>query len=130
MSELRNKIEKGIAKDYGSRLRQLRERDGYSRQELAVLLDCSEETIGKVERGVQTMTYRRLIRVCDIFHVSLDYLLRGEDASGIASVPPSVIRLFQNADEHEYELLCRQMKLTGQALSRFRRDSSSCGEYV
>lgn len=51
------------------------------------------------------MKYWRLVRVCELFHVSLDYLLRDYDSSDLGKVPSYVVKLFQDADETEFEIL-------------------------
>ena len=120
MSELRDEKEKNIAKVCGRNLRNLRLRYDYSQKQLAEHLGCSEETVGKYERGVQTMKYWRLIRVCDLFHVSLDYLLRDFDSSDPGVVPSYVVKLFRDADETDLEILSRHLLTAEQMLDLVR----------
>ena len=120
MGSLKDKKERKIAVVCGKKIRQLRERNGYSQEQLAEYLGCSEITIGRVERGVQTMKYWRLIRICDLFHVSLDYLLRDFDSSDLQTVPSYVVKLFQDADETEFEVLSSHMITASQTINLIR----------
>ena len=120
MGGLKDKRERNITTVFGKKLRQLRERYDYSQEQLAEYLGCSEETIQKMERGVQSVKYWRLIRICDLFNVSLDYLLRDFDSSDLQTVPSYVVKLFQDADETEFEILSRHMINASQTIHLIR----------
>ncbi len=118
MEYLKDKNESTIASISGKKIKQLREQARLSQGELAEILECSEESIGKVERGIQTMKYWRLIRLCDLFHVSLDFLLRDFDPSSMTSVPTYVVKLFHDADVMELEILADHLKLASREIER------------
>ena len=115
-----------IAKVYGKNIRQLRERTSFSQEDLAEQLGCSDVTIGRVERGVQRMKLWRLIRLCDIFQVSLDSLVRDTDPSALSPVPSYLVRLFKEADEIELEILKDHIKLASREIDRKRAIESRC----
>lgn len=118
MNGIKDVQERNIARICGKNIKYLRERAKYSQDELALLLNCSEETIGKVERGLQTMRLWRLIRLSDMFHVSLDYLLRGKDYTDLNRVPSYLIKLFNDADMTELEILSDHMELADREIRR------------
>ena len=120
MGGLKDKRERNITTAFGKKLRQLREQYDWSQAQLAEYLGCSEETIQKMERGVQSVKYWRLIRICDLFDVSLDYLLRDFDSSDLQTVPSYVVKLFQDADETEFEILSRHMINASQTIRLIR----------
>lgn len=115
-----NEKEREITTVFGRKLRQLREQYDCSQEQLAEYLGCSEETIQKMERGVQSVKYWRLILICDRFNVSLDYLLRDFDASDLQTVLSYVVKLFQDADETEFEVLSRHMLNASQTIRLIR----------
>ncbi len=115
---IKDKNEREIAGISGKKIKYLREREKLSQHDLAEILECSEESIGKVERGIQTMKYWRLIRLCDKFHVSLDYILRDYDPSSVTPVPSYVIKLFKDADLMEMEILSDHMKMASKEINR------------
>ena len=120
MGGLKDKKEKNVAAVFGKNLRQVREQNDCSQEQLAEYLGCSKETIQKVERGVTTMKYWRIIRICDLFDVSLDRLFRNFDSSDLTLVPTYVVKLFQDADESEFEVLSNQMLTANQTIKLIR----------
>lgn len=60
---------------YGNRLKELREREGYSQQELADLLNITRSSIGMYEQGRRQPNFELSEALADLFNVPLDYLL-------------------------------------------------------
>lgn len=116
MKMLKDKNERIIAGVCGQNIKKLRENANYSQEKLAQLLECSEETIGKVERGIQMMKFWRLIRLCEMFHVSLDYIVRDYDPTNLEKIPSYVVKLYQDADESDLEVLNRHVDLASDML--------------
>lgn len=109
MGNLKDQKECEYARFCGQKIKMLREKNHYSQQKLAEMINCSVVTLSRVERGVQTMKFWRLTMLCDIFHVSLDYLVRDSGAERAAAVPSYVISLFDSANPSELEILSRYM---------------------
>lgn len=61
------------------RIAMLRKRSGMSQLQLAEALNISASTIGMYEQGRRTPGLDVLIAMSRVFHVSLDYLITGED---------------------------------------------------
>lgn len=118
MEELKDKNEREIARVCGRNIKKLRETNHYSQEKLAELLGCSEVSIGRVERGIQTMKFWRLIRLCDLFHVSLDFLLRDFDPASLTQVPSYVVKLFRDADDSELEILSDHIQSARREIDR------------
>lgn len=66
-----------LAAAIGQRIRQLRLAHGWSQTELARRVGVNKSVISFYELGSRFPTYDNLLRICDIFGVSADYLLRG-----------------------------------------------------
>gem|GEM_PF-4960874 len=60
----------------------------------------------------------RLIRLCELFHVSLDYLLRNYDPANLTGVPSYFVKLFHDADDVEFEILSDHMMSAGREIDR------------
>jgi transcriptional regulator with XRE-family HTH domain len=58
----------------GERIRQLRSERGWSQDELAVQVGSDARAISRYENGRITPSLDALIRVAEVFNVSLDYL--------------------------------------------------------
>lgn len=65
----------------GLKLENLREKAGYTQKEMSYKLGYSENTFGKYEREDMNPSLETLVKIADIFQVSIDSLLRdGEPA--------------------------------------------------
>ena len=60
---------------FGDRLRNLRTERNLHQSELGELLDLSPSAIGSYERNLREPSYQHLVKIADLFSVSLDYLL-------------------------------------------------------
>lgn len=72
--------------DFRQRLFELRRQAGLSQEELANLLGVTRQAVQKWEAGTSRPDMDNLAALADYFHVSLDYLVTGREASG--SPPP------------------------------------------
>jgi len=60
-------------------LRELREEKKLNQIQLAKILGVSNTTVCGWETDYREMDYATLIKVCDYFNVSIDYLLKRKD---------------------------------------------------
>lgn len=60
---------------FGERLRSLRNERNLHQSELGEILDLSPSAIGSYERNLREPSYAHLVKMADLFHVSVDYLL-------------------------------------------------------
>ncbi len=118
MTYIKDKKEREIAIACGKKIKYLREKENISQEKLAEILECSSATIGKIERGVTKIKSWRLIRFCEVFHVSMDYIMRDYDPSSLTPVPSYVIKLFEDADMIELEILSDHMKMASREIER------------
>ena len=61
----------------GPRIAALRRAAGYSQRQLAKLLCVSPSTVGMYEQGRREPSVCQLLRLCQIFGVTADFLLTG-----------------------------------------------------
>ena len=64
----------------GRRIKEQRKKLGMTQEALAEQLGVSVKHLSETERGLTGLSIENLIRLCDLFGVSLDYLIRGENA--------------------------------------------------
>lgn len=62
-------------KDFGSRLRQLRNDRTENQKVLAELLNVTVTQVSDMENGKVSTTLEKLVLICEHYHVSSDYLL-------------------------------------------------------
>ena len=58
----------------GERLRAIRADHALTQEELAEALGVQRETVGQWERGVTPPSLSSLLKICDLYHVDLDYI--------------------------------------------------------
>lgn len=64
-----------MQKTYVDIMRELREDNDKTQQELADYLGTSQTMYARYERGANELPIRHLIKLCKFYHVSADYLL-------------------------------------------------------
>ena len=83
----------------GNRIRRLRKEAKLTQAQLGKLLDCSGSTISLYEGGQRSPDTLMLVRLADVFEVSVDYLLgrdtpsdyRPKNLPYISSSEPSIV---------------------------------------
>lgn len=60
---------------YVKRIRDLREDNDKTQQEIADLLGTSQTMYARYERGANEMPLRHLLKLCQYYRVSADYIL-------------------------------------------------------
>lgn len=60
---------------YIKRIRDLREDNDKTQQEIAAILGTSQTMYARYERGANEMPIRHLLTLCDYYKVSADYIL-------------------------------------------------------
>ncbi|MBR5783060.1 MAG: helix-turn-helix transcriptional regulator [Clostridia bacterium] len=61
--------------EYYKRIKQVRLQHNETQQQLAALLETSQQAYLKYEKGINEMPIRRIIKLCQHYNLSADYLL-------------------------------------------------------
>ena len=64
--------------DMGKRIRACRLQSHLTQEKMAENLDISVKHYSEVERGITGLSVEKLIYLSNLFHVTLDYLLKGD----------------------------------------------------
>lgn len=106
-------------KDYkpemGKRLRKCRLNSGLTQENMAEFLDISIKHYSEVERGITGLSVSKLIQLSDFFHVSLDYLIKGEE-SNKNFLPPLFTELYDSCPEEKKFYLMELLQNLSQLL--------------
>lgn len=62
-------------KTIGLKLKAERERIGYTQEQVAEIIDITPAFVGHLERGERSMSLDTLIRFCNFYNTTIDYLL-------------------------------------------------------
>ena len=104
---------KEINREVGRRVRQAREAAGLTQERFAELIGVSPQNVSCVERGLAGVSLTVLRRMCEILHVSSDFLLMGECAGNNADaiahrlekLPPEQFRVVRDVINSVLELI-------------------------
>ena len=88
-----------LNEEIGKRIAALRKARSMTQEVLAEKLNCSIKHISHVKRGVASLSLDLLIEASDLLDCSLDYLIKGEDASPEAKIPSFVVRILGSRDD-------------------------------
>lgn len=66
-------------KDYTERIRDLREDNDKTQQEIADYLGTTQQVYSRYEKGINEMPIRHIIALCKYYKVSADYILGLKD---------------------------------------------------
>lgn len=66
--------------EFNNKLYELRKQKGFSQEELANRLNVSRQTVSKWEVGESTPDMEKLVAMSDLFEISLDELVKGEES--------------------------------------------------
>ena len=66
------------------KIKELRERAGYSQSELARKLTVTRSSVNAWEMGISTPTTQYVVEMAKLFHVSTDFILGVDDSSSIS----------------------------------------------
>ena len=69
-------------KETAARIRDLRVCFGYTQETAAELIGVERSYLSRIENGANGCSVDLLIRLAEIYNVSLDYLLTGKDTDG------------------------------------------------
>lgn len=61
--------------EYYDRIRKIRIQHKETQQELAMLLETSQQAYFKYEKGINEMPIQRIIKLCQHYNLSADYIL-------------------------------------------------------
>ena len=61
--------------EYYKRIRDIRIKNNETQQQLADLLETTQQAYLKYEKGINEMPIRRIIKLCEHYNLSADYIL-------------------------------------------------------
>ena len=83
----------------------LRKQKGLSQEELAYQLGISRQSVSKWESGTSVPELERLVEISELYGVSLDELVKGENSvvQGMVITDEQLHRVIRKTREYEYK---------------------------
>lgn len=104
--------------DIGSRIKELRKKQGLNQSELGKVLDLTPSAMSLIEAGKNNPTPEAIVKLCDFFGISTDYLLTGkEGTTEISAEEQELINLYRE-DGQVREVLKNTLELKKKTLDQ------------
>lgn len=92
----------------GARIRRQREFMGYTREQLAEMLDITPKFCSDIELGAKGMSVQTLCRISDVLHLSADYILFGQKGN---PTDDPISPMLQNCSKDERHYAEQMLKI-------------------
>lgn len=96
--------------EFPERLKELRKEKGFTQKELAELVGFSYQNLQKYEKGIAKPLNKNLIKISDIFDVSVSYLLGETDVRKASSIYEMYEQLTELRKKRVYDFTSSQLK--------------------
>lgn len=88
----------------GNRIRDIRKKNGYTQTKLSEQLMLSVDSVSNIENGKTTCMPEHIMRLCQLFNVSADYIYFGVE-SDVKDEEFDLYELLEECSEDELEKL-------------------------
>ena len=92
-----------IAKNLGLRIKELRERNKYTQQTLAELIDMETSNLSKIERGIQMPKEESLEKIINVLNITEKELFDFEHIKPKEQLIENIISLVKNSSFEELQ---------------------------
>lgn len=96
--------------EFPERLKELRKEKGYTQKELAELIGFSYQNLQKYEKGIAKPLNKNLIKLSEIFGVSVSYLLGETDVRTASNIYEIYEQLNEQRKNRVYDYTSNQLK--------------------
>lgn len=95
-----------LKEEIGIRIKHIREDMNMSKEDFAKLLGISGQYLGKVERGKSLLSVEKLEKLCNLTHLSSDFILFGKDYS----IPEKTSKLLSKYTIEQIDAGCNTLE--------------------
>ena len=112
----------------GERIRQRRQRLGYTQERLAQVARLSKGFVSEIESGNRNVSAENLLRIAYALGVSLDYLMKGGAETAPGNLPkgiqfPASFALFAKEENLPFDVACAVLEAKLQIIAN-RKDAN------
>lgn len=87
------------------KIQELRKQNGMSQEQLAEKMGVSRQAVSKWESGICAPDIEKIIALSGLFGVSIDYLIKGEEAEALKENTVQAMNVSQNPKVKKYTWL-------------------------
>jgi len=105
-------MDKNLLIPIGQRMSELRRAHKMTQETLAEKLDISLKHISHTECGTSSLSLKNMIKFCQIFNCSFDYIIFGKKEDiALAKLPNEIIDILHTGNEEELDRLNRYLQM-------------------
>lgn len=93
------------------KLKELREKRGLTQEELAKLIKIEQNTYSNYEKEKTQPKLETLIKIADLYNISLDYLLERKCIDGLSTQEYELITMFRQLINSEQKRVISHLKM-------------------
>ncbi|MCR5099141.1 MAG: helix-turn-helix domain-containing protein [Lachnospiraceae bacterium] len=96
----------------GTRIAAVRRSKKMTQETLAEMLDVTSKHVSHVENSTSSFSLKQMIRFCEIFNCSFDYLIFGDERNNmLAELPNDIVQILKKHDPQEIDRLIRYLNI-------------------
>lgn len=110
-----------------NRIKELRTSNGWRQQDLAARLNTNQQTVGRYETGTRGLDVETILKLCEIFGCSADYLLGRSDLPSpeLSDEERELVAAFRQADGDAKDMVRLALKRWKAAKPTESKDAAS-----
>lgn len=96
----------------GRRIAEIRKANKITQESLSEILDITPKHVSHVENGTSSLSLKNLIKFCEYFNCSMDYIISGHNNSPILDkLPDDITAILQTGSPEEIDTLNRYLAI-------------------
>ncbi len=99
-----------LKKQFGKRLKELREKKKLSQEQLAEIVNMESRHISRIETGNSFTTIENLDKIANALDVNISTLFEFEHKQNREIMQKEIIKIIKHSDDRELELIFRIIK--------------------
>jgi len=96
-------------KKIGAQLRDLRNKRGWTQEDVAEKIGISRSAVANIELGKRGLTLETLRKCCDAFSIDISYFAIESDEDDVVDVLERLRAVFRDVSDSEREMMLREI---------------------
>ena len=90
---------------FGKRIKELREKNRYTQEQLSEIIDLDYQTISRIETGYYLTSYENLEKLAKAFHVEIKDLFDTKHLEETVNLEKEITKMLEQSSEEEKKLI-------------------------
>ncbi len=99
-----------LKKQFGKRIKELREKKNYSQEQLAQIVNMEPRHISRIETGNSFTTIENIYKIAKALDVTMSSIFEFEHKKDFKTIQDEIIKIVKNSNNKELEIIFRIIK--------------------